>query len=323
MIADDGDLLDIAAHCRAGQQPPNLFFAAVHYLLLNGHGRGLARFYPSIAGDAAAPAEDAGPAFRGFCLEHRDELIALVETRLVQTHVVKRSATLLVGLSVVASEATGPVQLVEVGACAGIHLLFDRYRFEIGGRVFGDGDSNVVIRSQWRSPGPVPALDRMPTIARRVGIDLNPVDPADADQRLWLEALVWPENRHEATLLRQALSVVEREPPLVRRGDAVDLLPQLDDELTPDPVVVFHAATRAHVPCEARASFDAAIDALGRRRALFWLSSEGPLYPDPRIPTTAANHVLGLRRGADDRGRHLALVEGHAEWFVPLDLAPV
>jgi len=36
-VAQDPELLALAAQCRKDERMPNLFFAAVHYLLLKGH----------------------------------------------------------------------------------------------------------------------------------------------------------------------------------------------------------------------------------------------------------------------------------------------
>src|SRR5579883_1152922 len=65
-IAEDGDLLRLAAEARQGQPVPNLFFGAVQYLLLRGEGPALARFYRTLGG-AYAPEDDPYPAFRAFC----------------------------------------------------------------------------------------------------------------------------------------------------------------------------------------------------------------------------------------------------------------
>src|SRR3954452_5802326 len=100
-VARTPALLRLAARGRPGQYPTFLFFGAVHALLLAGAEHPLARFYPSIVGaDAALPAEppdDAGPALVDFCLLHEAELAGLIETRLVQTNVVRRALALRLG----------------------------------------------------------------------------------------------------------------------------------------------------------------------------------------------------------------------------------
>src|SRR6476646_6559141 len=65
-IAGDADLLAIAALARA-RPVPNLFLAAVHFLLLQGIARPLAAFYPDLVGDSQALASgDPFPLFREF-----------------------------------------------------------------------------------------------------------------------------------------------------------------------------------------------------------------------------------------------------------------
>src|SRR5215475_2101414 len=68
-IADDPEVLAIAAQAKPGQPVPNLFFGAVHFPLLKGVQHPLASCYPSLAPAPSAPAE-AYPSFHAFCLEH-------------------------------------------------------------------------------------------------------------------------------------------------------------------------------------------------------------------------------------------------------------
>src|SRR5438552_1721900 len=68
-IADDPELLSIAAHARSGQQAPLLLLAAVHYLLLG--GAGLPRLLPGLPRrPARAGVHGAGPDQRAAAL-HR------------------------------------------------------------------------------------------------------------------------------------------------------------------------------------------------------------------------------------------------------------
>ena len=312
VVAADERLLRIAAACRAGQQPTNLLLGAVHHLLLADPARPLAEWYASIAADPR-PAEDAGPAFTEFCLEHRDELVALVSTRLVQTNEVRRAAALRLGLHAVGERS---VSLVEVGASAGLLLAFDRYGYRIGDRRAGDPSSRVQLDVEWRSDERIPDLDAIPAVTSRVGVDLHPIDPSDDEARRWLRALVWPGEEDRARQLERALDLVAADPPRIVAGDAIDVLPELDATLAPgQPVVVFHAATRAHVPADRREDFDRAIAALGERRPLHHLSLEGTGDPIPGVSGPA--HVLELT-GPDGSQRRIAAVDGHGEWIVPL-----
>lgn len=65
----------------------------------------------------------------------------------------------------------------------------------------------------------------MPPLASTAGFDLNPLNPEDDDDRRHLEALVWPENREQAQLMRDALKLAAQVPITVLKGDAVDRCP--------------------------------------------------------------------------------------------------
>ena len=313
VVAADDRLLDIAARARPGQMPQNMLLASVHYLLLRDRRdrRGqreqdeLAAWYPSLGGTATG---DPGPAFTAFCLRRRAEIIDLVRRRLVQTNVVKRAIAVRLGMAEVASLTSEPVTFVEVGCSAGAHLRFDDYRCDLAGRTWGKASSPVVVSTAWREGTP-PDLGPLPVIRDRVGVDLHPVDVTDPDERLWLRALVWPENTEQAALQDEALRVVADDPPRTVQGDVVDVLPQVVAEVPyGTPVVVFHSATRLHVAADRREAFDAAIADIALDHELFHLSYE--VFPG----SGELAFGLELRRGAGP-GRLLAIGDGHGEWM--------
>jgi hypothetical protein len=328
-VAADRAIHELLVERRPGQVPSFLLFGAVHGLLLAGTDHELRRFYPSIVGADAAPAAEAGPAFRDFCAAYRDDLAPIVRRRLVQTNVVKRACGVAFALAAIGRRSAEPVHLIEIGSSAGLLLRFDRYRYVLGERTSGDERSPVVVRTEWRSAAPVPDLDARPPIASRVGLDLAPIDVRDPDERAWLRALVWPEDAEKAELLGAALEDAAADPAGVewsdvqRRdggtsilaGDAIDVLPPLAARLPAgEPRVVFHFATRMHVPPERRAAFDAAIAAVGDGGPLFhfWLEP-------PDAPADAQRGALELRGPGAGRPVPLARVHGHLEWIAPVD----
>jgi hypothetical protein len=331
-VAASDQLLDLACQGRPGQYPTFLFFGAVHRLLLGGAHHPLAGYYPSVAGDAALPAAEAGPALESFGRAYAAELAETIRTRLVQTSVVQRTLGLRIGLSAIAAAAreplAGPLHVIEVGASAGLNLRFDRYGYRLSGdrygpagRQYGDPDSPVQLAAEVYGPVPLPDLDRMPAIGRVQGVDLNPVDATDPDAREWLEALVWPENHAQRELLGRALAAVAADPPPIWAGDAIDVLPEVAAGLPAgEPRLVFHAATRIHVARERRAAFDAAILATGATGPLWRLSAEGAPQPDPRPSPTRYGAALLLRDPAGDT-RTVAVVDGHLRWIETLDEA--
>jgi hypothetical protein len=129
------------------------------------------------------------------------------------------------------------------------------------------------------SATPLPAAH--PRIAWRLGVDLDPLDIADAADRAWLEALVWPEQADRLARLRAALAVARRDPPRVVRGD---LLTRLQACARQAPaaatLVVFHCAALAYVADPAlREAFARSVRAIGA----VWVSNEAPgVFPQVR-----------------------------------------
>ena len=290
--------------------PTVLLFGAVHDVVLRNPDDVLAAFFPSVVGDAARPPDDAGPAFRAFCATHVDELGELVRTRMVQTNVVRRAVALRFGLTHVPFDA---VHLVEVGSSAGILLRHDRYRLRLDDEAVGPEDATVDVRAEWRGDGPAPALTSGPTLTDVVGVDLHPRDPTSDDDRRWLRALVWPEDLERAAQLTAALDVVAADPPRLVAGDIRDLADGLDAELPADePRVVFHAATRGHLPGDEHPSFDDAVRRLGTSGPLAVLAMETAHRDEPRSDSSDPHFLLQID------GRPLAFVEAHGAWIEPV-----
>jgi hypothetical protein len=305
VVVADAFLLRLAANARPGQVSTFAFFGAVHYLLLSGAPHRLGDYYPSMRGECARPPDDgAAAALTEFAGEQADSIRRLLETRLVQTNHVQRAVGLRLGLdAVVARVADAPVHLLEVGSSAGLVLRHDQYGYRLGDRESGDRRSPVQLVTEWRSDAQAPDLDALPFIASTTGIDLNPLDATSEEDRLWLAALVWPEDRGKADLLRRALALAAERPIAVHAGDATELCPRWAGAL-PDhePRIVFHCATRMHVPLAQRPAFDRAIDSAG---------VDGPLY---RIAIEGDGLVV---TGPDDTTVARYDVDRHLAWAKP------
>jgi hypothetical protein len=177
--ADDDALLDLAATAPPSQPAPNLLLGAVHDRLLSGVDHPLADFYPTCADDPTDPAEsDPFPAFQSFCRDHREAIRERLESRLVQTNDVGRSAVLYPAFSRITATGGEPLALVELGASAGLNLLWDRYRYAFDDRAVGDSESPVRIETDLRDGTP-PLPDEPPSVTERWGVDLNPLDVTD------------------------------------------------------------------------------------------------------------------------------------------------
>jgi len=237
-VANDHDLLELASHRRDGQPIANMLFGAVHFLLARVPDEPLATHYQTISG--AMPGGDPRQLFREFCLSHRQAIIGILQTRMVQTNEVRRSACLLPAFAEVANRAGKPLTLIEIGPSAGLNLVFDRYQYDYGrGIAAGPPDSPVRINSDSR--GTLQPVSHMPPVVARLGIDLNPLDVRNDDEMDWLRALVWPDHTDRLALLNAAIEVVQREPPMLIGGDVFELLPALIAEAGPESEVCVFA----------------------------------------------------------------------------------
>ena len=213
-VAGDAELLRLAAHCAEGQPAPNLFFGAAHLVLLENPGHPLSAYYASVV-ESPKEREGAYPHFRALCLEHRERIVETVSTRRVQTNEVGRCAVLLPAFAIVAERsASREAAFVEVGASAGLNLLWNRFRYEYGGGAcWGDPSSPVRLACEPRGATLPPIPDALPSVVLRVGIDLDPVDLGDAESVRWLRALIWPEHRRRVAALAGALQLAASDRP--------------------------------------------------------------------------------------------------------------
>ncbi len=309
-VAADPDLLALASHVRRGQPVPNLFFAAIHFLLLKGVQHPLAAFYPGVSTTIDCNT-DPYPVFRSFCLEYREEIKQILATRLVQTNEVGRCACLLPAFALAASYAQGqPLSLVEIGTSAGLNLLWDRYGYDYGeDRRYGVLTSPVQIACTLRGDHlpPLPAI--LPKVAWRMGIDLHPINVSDPEERLWLRALVWPENTERAERLQEALHLIEQDPPSILAGDALTLLPSVLATVPPETTLcVFHSFTVNQFSQEARAQLNQILTEWAAKRPLFRVSIEGFEKGDPML------ELMTWRNNAATKQK-LAVCDSHARWL--------
>ncbi|HEU5200301.1 MAG TPA: DUF2332 domain-containing protein [Ktedonobacterales bacterium] len=309
-IAADPEVLALVATAQPDQPTPNLLLAAVQYLLLKGVEHPLAAFYPGIAG-SPDKTNDPYPAFHAFCLEHAEALRPLLATRLVQTNEVSRCACLLPAFGVVAQQAKGEsLSLIEIGASAGLNLLWDRYSYDYGdGRFYGAVNSPMRLRCALQGTKTPPFLSPLPSIAFRVGLDLNPIDIHNADEVLWLRALIWPEHHERVIRLQQALEIARKKQPLLLAGDALALLPDIIAEVPSDTTLcIFHSFTLNQFSPEQREQLASLLQGVSAQRTIFRISLErlrGDRYPRLEVIT----YVKGAKTV-----QSLAYCAPHGSW---------
>jgi hypothetical protein len=280
-VAEDSAILNFLAALPPDKRQPQLLFAAARYL-----------------GVPPAPAE-----LRDLAIRSPDALTQVIRTHRTQTNEPARCAVFLPALA----QLPEPLALIEVGASAGLTLLFDRYSYDYAGhRLTGADPGAPTLRC--RPSGPVPLPARIPAITWRAGLDLNPLDVTSEDDVRWLSCLVWPGESDRRQRLAQAVAAARRDPPPVYRGDLLTDLPALAAQAPPDStLVVYDSSVLYQVDPALRDQFTAAVRALGAT----WLSSEEPGVL-PGIDHHDPDELLSVL--ARD-GQPIAFADSHGAWL--------
>lgn len=277
----------------------------LHALVRRGAAPGLAACYPPNA----LPDEESLWAELWPALADPELLLWLDSAP--QTNEVGRSAVLMCGLLVVADLFPQPVELLELGASAGLNLPLDRYGYDLGGVRAGDPHSPLQLAPGWKGP---PPPDSPVEVARRRGVDLNPLDPRRDGERLL--AYVWPDQGRRLAQLEAALALAAEDPPEVEAGDAAQWL---ESRLADPPVagvtrVVLHSIAFQYFPEGTKARIAAALEDAGAAATfaapLAWLRYEHD-EADGRI-------TLRLRAWPSGEERLLAHCHPHGlevEWL--------
>ncbi|MBK5925866.1 DUF2332 domain-containing protein [Rhodobaculum claviforme] len=236
-----------------GDAVPLRLAAGLHARVLEGVDGDLARHWPAPAGMSDARLWDGlSRALR----RHEAHLLDWLE-RAPQTNEVARSAVLIAG----AHALGGPLVVSELGAAAGLNLLFDHWRLEGPGWTRGPQAAPIVLRPDWTGP---PPPDRAPRVVSRAGVDLYPRDPV-AD-RLRLMAYVWADQPARLARLATALRVCARARPPVARANAVDwLAARLADRHPGACHLVIHTIAWQYFPAADRARGEALLAEAGAR----------------------------------------------------------
>ncbi|TRW95757.1 DUF2332 domain-containing protein [Paracoccus sp. M683] len=236
-----------------GDSVPLRLAGALHALVLSQADAELAAAYQ--AGDPGAPL------LLAAIQRHQAHVMHWLDSP-PQTNEVGRSAALIGAARFLAGLSPLPLDLLELGASAGLNLNFHRYLLAPDRglapdpRIFGPGD--VVLAPVWQGDLPATAF----TVGAGEGVDLRPVDARrDADRLL---AYCWPDQRERMARLRAALGLARDLPPRVVAGDAADFL---EDRLAcrkPGHVrMVYHTVAWQYFPPAVQARCEAAIQRAG------------------------------------------------------------
>lgn len=310
-VSEDDEVCGAIGQLPADKRQPNIVFACCRVLGLE----------PGSYQD-----------FRTFLLAHLDEVGREASHRSTQTNEPARTSVLLPVLAHLSRQHDGaPLALLEVGASAGLCLwpdAWDHRYVDRSGALLAEvtspgahGTFTVTVKEPLARVG-LPSA--MPGIAARRGLDLNPLDPTDADDRAWLRTLVWPGQDHRLTRLDAALDAAAQHPAPVVQGDLRDpaTLDRLLDDLPTDAVpVLFHTAVLAYLEQDDRTGVERQLLARVRDGQCHWVSNEGQSVLPELAERLAADATMSaaLRKGsfvvALD-GEPLYQADGHAGWVL-------
>lgn len=277
----------------------------LHALVLEGRDPTLAAAYPpsELHDDALWSAVAAA------MTDHAPFLLTRLEGP-PQTNETQRSAALCPGYLTVAHETGLHLVCSEIGASAGLNLLWDRFAYRFGTASWGDPASPVRIAPDWRGPPPpLPAAK----VAERAGCDRAPLDPADPATELRLLSFVWADQSERLVRTRAALALAREAGLSVEPADADDWLETRLAQPRPGHAhVVAHSIMWQYLPEPTQTRIKALIEAAGARATadapLAWLRLE----PDGAAPSAGGAVTLTLWPGGE--ARLLARADFHGRW---------
>jgi len=236
----------------------------------------------------------------------------LLSTKLVQSNVVRRSAVLLAGLMQLPDVFDNrEFSNVEIGASAGLTLLWQKYSYKYGeGGILGNIYSDVLIETELRGNVPFDPSSPLPNVIENIGIELDPIDPGDESAMDWLRALIFPEHQDNRMLFDEALEVVNENPLQMHQGDALKLLPELIDSVVDDrPVNVYHSHSLNQFSQASRQEVDSILSEASLERDITRLAFEAT--PQGFSDLQLIRYENGERHDA----KWLANCEAHGRWI--------
>ncbi len=299
VVASDSELLEVL---NSIENPPrqNMLFAGVQFLLLKDQNHDLAAFYENLGSDPLPVRESGGP-FRDFVLSRRGEIAEIGRTKYTQTNEPRRCVALVPALW---ATGTQEFHLIDFGTSGGLNLGFDRYAYRWGETTWGPKDSRVRLTTEMRGE-PVTPHELM--VLSRVGLDLNPIDVHVEDDRLWLEALIWPEHHERRERLLAAIDITWSVPTELVAGDALQTLVEVFDALPEgESAVVINSFILNQFGREDRRRLSRIVDEERLRRPVARISMEW-------LDKEAAGADLCIDVGSGLE--RIGLAQPHGEWL--------
>jgi hypothetical protein len=236
-----------------------------------------------------------------------------------QTNEVRRAIALFPGICAAAKGFDGPVDVLELGASAGLNVNMDQFSYVTDTWHFQNDahGSDVIIDTDWR--GPAPDMPAKLTIRNKAACDQNPLDVSDLAKTLLLNAYVWPDQPERLARLRGAIKLAQENQTVPDRADAADwLVEKLEKRATDALTIVYHSVFLIYPDDATRNRIIATMEAAGAAATyeapLAWLRMEWPgvlgLESDGSV-----NNALELIQWPGGKRTLLATVDPHGRFI--------
>ncbi len=240
-----------------------------------------------------------------------------------QTNEVRRSAAIFAGACVAINGFDGPIDVLELGASAGLNQSFDKFEYSLGG-FRSRAKSSVKIDSDWRGADCPDLTDIQ--IRNRASCDQSPLDVFDKENELLLQAYIWPDQKARQERTIAAIDIAKKNSIKVDKEDASvwikeRLFKRANDAMT----IIFHSVFFNYPPNEVRQSIHDTIHAeimnSQPNAPLVWLRFEnyGSLIENTNSNQFTNQFVLDLvaKDFAASRTEHkiLAKLDPHCRWI--------
>jgi len=295
ILAWPGDPIEDALPLRAA--------GALNWLARQGFYSELTAQYPPNS-----PNEDLARIIKATITRQDAECAAFLDTP-PQTNEIGRSAVILTGALEIAHQTGLPLATYEIGASAGLNLIFDHYQYNLGGIPWGSPTAPIHLQPEWQGNDP-PTADLK--IARRAGCDRHPLHPDNANHRERMLAYIWPDQTARLTRTQAAFDLAASLPYRVEQADAADWIE--NHFARPEVGVVktlIHTIVWQYLPSATRQRIHDRLAATGRRATaespIAWLRLE----PDGEAPGAAI--TLTLWPGGETRT--LGRADYHGRWI--------
>ncbi len=291
IFAWDGDVSG------AGQSISLRLAGGLHALVLQGHA--LAAFYPpnDVSDD------ELWAAVYATFVSDEAFLDAWMNSP-PQTNEVRRAAVLIAVGHLLTRRFGLPLRLSELGASAGLNLMWDKFALDVAGHRFGPTDASVVLTPDW--DGALPP-DTTPLIAARRGVDLNPLNPRNPKDAFRLRAYLWADQPERIARTEAAIAGFDA---VVDRGDAIDWLADRMGHEAGTCHLIYHTVAWQYFPADVQAKGTVLIEAAGALATtdapLAWFGMEADELRD--------GAALTLRIWPGDHRIMLGRADFHGRW---------